>query len=174
MELHLFTCHDLYFLLLLPSIDNICRYNCIYGVSVVKKVKSLRTLILQTPTTPKVVPCGDKKKLFSPNGTNEYMMALVKSPVRKGRRSVPSPIKFDQSNSTANSAGSQEDEAAVEKEEADSAEIADSVANILTTLEDNPGDELTDTGNEMSQVTPKVIPLLPYIFPIFEPPATNV
>ena len=102
------------------------------------------------------------------------MMALVKSPVRKGRRSVPSPIKFDHSNSTANSAGSQEDEAAVEKEEADSAEIADSVANILTTLEDNPGDELTDTGNEMSQVTPKVIPLLPYIFPIFEPPATNV
>jgi len=105
----------------------------------------------KTPTTPKVVPCGDKKKLFSPNGTNEYMMALVKSPVRKGRRSVPSPIKFDHSNSTANSAGSQEDEAAVEKEEADSAEIADSVANILTTLEDNPGDELTDTGNEMSQ-----------------------
>ena len=41
----------------------------------------------------------------------------------------------------------------MEKEEADSAEIADSVANILTTLEDNPGDELTDTGNEMSQVT---------------------
>ena len=70
--------------------------------------------------------------------------------------------------------GSQEDEAAVEKEEADSAEIADSVANILTTLEDNPGDELTDTGNEMSQVTPIVIPLLPYMFPIFEPPATNV
>ena len=39
----------------------------------------------------------------------------------------------------------------MEKEEADSAEIADSGANILTTLEDNPGDELTDTGNEMSQ-----------------------
>ena len=40
----------------------------------------------------------------------------------------------------------------MEKEEADSAEIgADSVANIMTTLEDNPGDELTDTGNEMSQ-----------------------
>ena len=44
----------------------------------------------------------------------------------------------------------------MEKEEADSAEIADSGANILTTLEDNPGDELTDTGNEMSQVTPIV------------------
>ena len=39
----------------------------------------------------------------------------------------------------------------VEKEEADSAENADSLANILAPLEDNPGDELTDTGNEMSQ-----------------------
>ena len=114
---------------------------------------------LQTPTTPKVVPCGDKKKLFSPNASNEYMMALVKSPVRKGRRSVPSPIKFDHSNSTANSAGSQEEDtaAAAENEEADSAEIADSVANILTTLEDNPGDELTDTGNDLSQVTTPII-----------------
>ena len=65
-------------------------------------------------------------------------MPLVKSPVRKGRRSVPSPIRFDEV------AGS---------EEADRAEIADTVANILSTLEDNPGDELTDTGNEISQVT---------------------
>ena len=65
-------------------------------------------------------------------------MPLVKSPVRKGRRSDPSPIKFDEAEGS---------------EEADRAEIADSVANILNTLEDNPGDELTDTGNEISQVT---------------------
>ena len=70
-----------------------------------------------------------RKRLFSPGGPSDFLMPpeepLVKSPVRKGRRSVPSP--FDK-----------------EAEKADTAE----------TVEDNSGDELPDTGNELSQVTP--------------------
>ena len=55
---------------------------------------------------------------------------LVESPVR----SVPRP--FDKEAEKAD----------------DTAETA--VANILPTVEDNSGDELLDTGNELSQVTP--------------------
>ena len=74
-----------------------------------------------------------RKRLFSPQSDYYSEEPLVKSPVRKGRRSVPRPLDK-------------------EAEKADTAETA--VANILPTVEDNSGDELPDTGNELSQVTP--------------------
>jgi len=117
------------------------------GVPVFSLRRSPRKQQYLSPETPAVIS-RSTPKLFSPNGTDDYLMTGGNSPARgKRSRPVPSPIKFDPAPSAPGADSSQNTDDTDDR-------INDSVKNIISALDTEEEEETgaaADGGNDMSQ-----------------------